>query len=987
MDQPGAARTGQDVGFWHRAAGSMALLYTQTRAVLRIKRVPSLLHSAPHTQGSEWPQYSNRRFSLPVNPSVLAIKAVAFKRIDPAHTKHPTFATPICRSSTLGGPCAAALPESQADLTHTTTPTHTRFSMAAVDSPRSPPALGPAFKQGSLRLDFDLRPTTAVNILETYSPFPTLGPSRDPFNLDTFLLHPSEVPWEFLNNSPFPGEALLVTGNDKPKRSEAPNNRMSMLRRPSPLASNPPLSAMVEEDEDDEDEDESEASTPGPLPPRRPLSAAVGGKAFRALMNGNRKSNNPLLTAESDTPDTIPTTPEEPLFDPPQLQPPDRRSMYSLSGSSSEDSCDGLQTPTSSNSAPTDVTSRLAAALQEDQQRQEDQQLRKNNRTSWRDWLGGRRTSFLGLRGGESGNTLLESPRASVVDLIPEEDVTGPVIPDSELARSAQLLRRLSLIKLGSLRLPSPHPLASVLERQSAHLPNEVAFAIPASRRVYPKSVNVVRRCEPLPAQPGLRIALGLRDVIQRIDAGERPTELLNLQRRTPLREGRARGVRDFVARRPFEERNVVYYPDDWVEEVSMARPGFGVWDLDFSDYMLALADTEERPPLNYTVRSKSQARQPRPSLSAAPVVTVTTAESARQSLKQLPKTTAPALAPAQATTPGPAATKDTPPTRTSVPSSSFRTPRSKPSTWDDSSDDDGDSDSAPPQDLVPVRPQTTRNQTAPAAIKASDRSRQSRLIDATTALEMVTASRDRRHEGNMNHVQRKAVTDQRRVSTMILEEQEKRRTQYAKSVHDMRRPQPSKRVSSMTLSGDAHAAALNKRASNLTLAATAAAHRTSSNQHSPPDSPGMNRPAASLPPSPRLQSGNRRRAVSHYEPTVDRRRSPMNINSMYGGLAPMVPMHTGMPSMAPMHTGIPAMVPMHTGMAPMGPMAPMHTGMMAPMHHHRASMMMPVQPMVPLQHGFAPQYAPQFAHGNSPHMYLQPPPPATGRYRERPVA
>jgi hypothetical protein len=122
---------------------------------------------------------------------------------------------------------------------------------------------------------------------------------------------------------------------------------------------------------------------------------------------------------------------------------------------------------------------------------------------------------------------------------------------------------------------------------------------------------------------------------------------------------------------------------------------------------------------------------------------------------------------------------------------------------------------------------------------------------------------------------------------------------------------------------------------------------------------------------------------VSHYEPAIERRQSVMNMN-MYGGMAPMAPMHTGIAPMMPMHTGIPPMAPMHTGMAPM---APMHTGMMAPMLHHRASMMFPVQPMAPLQHAYAPQYAPQFAHGNAPHMFLQPPPPNTGRRRERPVA
>lgn len=832
-----------------------------------------------------------------------------------------------------------------------------------------------------MQLDFDLRPTTTVNILETYSPFPSFGQTRDPFGLDTFLLHPADVPWEYLRSSPSPGDALLVQG-DKPKKADG-LNRMSMLRRPSPLASNPPLSAGIEEaaEEDERDDDAEHTSgnsTPESSPPRRPSSTLVGGKALRALISGNRK--NPLLTPESDSPDTMPSTPEEETMpsDAALHPPPDRRSMYSLSGSSSEDSCDGLLTP-HAESSPTDVTARLTAALQEDQQRQEDQQQRKSNRTSWRDWLGGRRTSFLGIRGGDSGTTLLESPRASVVDLIPEEDVTVPAIADSDLARSAVQLRRLSLIKLGSLRMPSPHPLAPVLARQSANLPNEVAFAIPTSRRVYPKSVNSVRKSEPLPAQAGLRIALGLRNIIQRIDAGERPTELLSVARKTNSRQSmrRARGMRDFVDRRPFEERNVVYYPNDWVEEVSMARSGYGVWDLDFSPYILAMAETEEKPPRNYAMRPRPSS-QPSDALPPAPVAKVTKVESARQSLKPVFKSPAPALAPSPAPAPAQAvaqavalAPKPVPQSRASMPPSlsSFRA-RPKPSTWDDSSDEEGHSDSAIVRAQAPVRPPTTRNQTAPAA--SAPAQRQSRLIDPNAALEHVTASRDRRHEQNMNHVQRKAVTDQRRVSTMMLEEKEKnRRGSYAKSLHEMRRPQPSNRLSSMTLSADAQAASLNKRASSQTLSAMATSQSrtsiTTTSTKPTHDTLSKSRPAASLPSSPRLQSSDRRRVVSQYEPPVmNSRMSMMNLN-MYGH--PVVPM-PAVPTVA-----APYVTPMMTGMS---------------MMHPRASMMFnsaaPMAPMAPVAHHYAP-YAPQFAHGGAPQMFLQPPPPNTGRRRERPVA
>lgn len=848
--------------------------------------------------------------------------------------------------------------------------------MVEVDSPRAPPQLGPAVKSGSLQLDFDIRPTTTVNILETYSPFPSFGNTRDPFGLDNFLLHPADVPWEYLRSSPITGDALLVPG-DKPQKKES-SNRLSMLRRPSPLASNPPLSADI--DEADEEEHTSGDSTPDKP---RPLSTSVSGKGLRALIRKNSK--NPLLTPESDSPDTMPSTPEdEGVSNDAPLNPPDRRSMYSLSGSSSEDSYDGPHTPTGG-SSPTDVTARLTAALQADQQRQEE---RKSNRTSWRDWLGGRRTSFLGLRGGESGTTLLESPRASVIDLIPEageDDVTvPPQIAESDLARSAVQLRRLSLIKLGSLRMPSPHPLAQVLARQSAQLPNEVAFAIPTGRRVYPKSVNSVQNLELSYGQcGGLRVALGLRGVIQRIDAGERPPELLSVQKRkSASRQNtrRARGVRDFVARRPFEERTVVYYPDDWCEEVSMARPGYGVWDLDFSDYIVALAETEDKPPRNYAVRPRPVSQAPQ--LTAAPVAKVAKVEPTRQPLKAAAKAPAVVSKPppkspaARSSMPSPAA-------RASLPPTSFRS-RTKPTTWDDSSDEEeeGHSESEAAKVSAPIRPPTTRNQSAPAVVPAASAApapapapaRQSRMIDPNAALQLVTASRDRRHEANLNHVQRKAVTDQRRVSTMIMEEKDKNRRSsngYAKSVHDMRRPAASKRVSSMTLSADAHAASLNKRASSQTLAATATGQSrspaaTSKEQRTPPDTPTRNRPAASLPSSPRLQSSDRRRVVSQYEPPALNHRASMMSLNMYGH--PVVPM-PAVPTIASPYM-----------MAPMAaPMMPQRTSMMFPMGPAMPS------PMAP--HAYAPQYAPQFAHGGAPQMYLQPPPPNTGRRRERPVA
>ena len=56
----------------------------------------------------------------------------------------------------------------------------------------------------------------------------------------------------------------------------------------------------------------------------------------------------------------------------------------------------------------------------------------------------------------------------------------------------------------------------------------------------------------------------------------------------------RPRGLIDFVDRPPFEERMMVYYADDRYSPISMARPEHGVWDLDFSKYILALSEVDE---------------------------------------------------------------------------------------------------------------------------------------------------------------------------------------------------------------------------------------------------------------------------------------------------------------------------------------------------------------------------------------------------------
>jgi hypothetical protein len=62
-----------------------------------------------------------------------------------------------------------------------------------------------------------------------------------------------------------------------------------------------------------------------------------------------------------------------------------------------------------------------------------------------------------------------------------------------------------------------------------------------------------------------------------------------------PVLLARRRGVLDFIERPPFESRNMVWYAEGLFSEVSMARKGFGIWELDFSGYILGLGMLDER--------------------------------------------------------------------------------------------------------------------------------------------------------------------------------------------------------------------------------------------------------------------------------------------------------------------------------------------------------------------------------------------------------
>ena len=219
------------------------------------------------------------------------------------------------------------------------------------------------------------------------------------------------------------------------------------------------------------------------------------------------------------------------------------------------------------------------------------------------------------------------SPPASYgIGAAPVSRIT-PTPEQRTLAATSDFMRRTTFRKLSQLRRPSPHPLAAHLRRQYSHLPNEVIASLEASQTVYPRSVNWYVPSGTIgtegpgsgsgtgpglaPAQGGLWTTLAVKIVLDKLDDGHLPdgaftrkavltgaeaaaaaaaTNLASSATGTAGERSR-RSMADFVTRLPFEERHVVFYPDGAWSPVSMARRGFAVWDLDYSGYVLAMAD------------------------------------------------------------------------------------------------------------------------------------------------------------------------------------------------------------------------------------------------------------------------------------------------------------------------------------------------------------------------------------------------------------
>ncbi|RSH82519.1 uncharacterized protein EHS24_007499 [Apiotrichum porosum] len=812
--------------------------------------------------------------------------------------------------------------------------------------------------------------------------------ARDPFGLNSFLMSPFDSAWEFSHSIP----------EEAPKKTERPAKSMSrrssssnLLRRPSPLAQPPVLAdadADAEAKADDsteviDDEDSAVASDVAEdNSPRRPNS--MGSKGLRALIA--RKSTlvteasaAPVVTvsaADDLEPNSGPAICESPISSAPQSPIIDNVSRMAgsrsdsmcsamSSGSSTDGSCDdGIQTPGDlPPPGPVDVSAasvRLVAALNED---------RSRPKSTWRDWLNGRRSSFLGIRS-ESGTTLLESPRESVLDLGPEiPEAENSPTDNSDAAHAAAQLRRLSLQKLGALRMPSPHPLQLLLTRQHVNLPDEVAFSIPATKRVFPMSVNTVQRgsTEFAAAHGSLRVALAVRNVVVHIDRGERPTDAWVPKKASSSSNIlRPRGVRDFVARQPFEERMVTFFPDERVTHVSMARRGFAIYELEFSDYIMALSESEDAP-ITWSLSKKSNRSTSSSSLlpppRAAPtkvtkVDVLADQKRARRASRELVDKRR-SMAPPQLPDIKRQSVMSIAPIAAAAPAkSSFRATKPKAAaTWDDSSDEEDDAEASKPSATRPGRPPAARTQSAPVA-----RARQSVMMDSDAALDHIARARERRAQFEAGECERKA--ESKRMSVM-----------------------PSARGFASGKPPAAKDAPLSSRASSRSLAAAKAERPQPTRKASSSTLAGMageqtprkQRTPTSLPSSPRsgLQP-DRRRVVSQYEmaaASMQPRASMMGMAGMYGAGVPQVPLIPAMPVMpayspAVMHRGSMAFPPAMPTMTPMMGM----NGMNGMQYHPQ----------------FAGMHSPQFAGMHSPQlpqMYLPPPIPGTGRRRERPVS
>lgn len=468
-----------------------------------------------------------------------------------------------------------------------------------------------------------------VPLLDTssYSPFPTFPGSlktSDPYGLNTFLLHPGDALWNYVDPIPDP-HASASSGeeddSDAPAKSrpQIVRRQKSMgLLRPSPLSQ--PSAAAEEKGEPEKSSGRKRSFSMGGETKLSPTeqkevvdsfrTAALATptreksrlkKAFALGKKSGRKSETipPVPTPPIPAVPTLPFTEDDPTAVPVTPLSTSSSSTSTTSSASSTSSSDDVKTPAEGQNNEIMIEGKvLAKALEA--------KSKKKGRGMW-GWFGGKISKSDGSQASPKSSAK-GTPSSSTVDL-PTVPQSSPPQPKFQAAINhfpnrypvehtylTNQLRASSLRKIAQLKAPSPHPFALALARQHRKLPDEVALSIQSGRRVFPKSVNSFTGLGDLsPAQGGLRVGLAVRDVMTKLDRGEQPQGTI-MPRRNSRKNlvPRPKGVLNFINRPPFEQRNFVYFPNGMYSPISMARPGYGVWELRFSAYIQGLGELHE---------------------------------------------------------------------------------------------------------------------------------------------------------------------------------------------------------------------------------------------------------------------------------------------------------------------------------------------------------------------------------------------------------
>lgn len=566
-----------------------------------------------------------------------------------------------------------------------------------------------------------LTPTLATQIGGSPYDFMVGSSTFDPHGLSTFLLHPDDGLWDYINpmGRRVDGtreEKQVESHEDLSRRKEEDvippilplsgrrNKSTTNLLKKSPLGSNPPISVgsdmdkMKKKEKEEEDEEEMRkgvgrrgfgglfgrgrgkkgedkdafsnsvsTSTSTSTVAIQPLSGLISSgrektdattttintTAARILQNGTLllpcTTRTPLDTVEESTPRSPPTN----LITPSALTSSFSRSMSAHSISSSQSSLasdvttlsEGMRTPAEGTHVETVITmdelrSSLANVVVEkgDERENVDEDslvlevptisikkgstMRKSiSASGWKGWLA------MGPKKNGKDKIVPLKPTSLNVDrpLSPglSADPTAGVLPSSisptlqvvhadelhlpsatlsSLPPPIKALRERTLAKLSALRAASPNPITS-----GHSLPRHLFLLdgrTEASSMRFPRSVNPIRLPGDglSPAEAGLRIDIGIRALLNKIDTGviqdvdEVRPSAVTIQRGRPLHRRSTftcePGIMLFIQRPGFEDR--VYEISGLGDYMQVETAGHrALEELEFSIGLEALAIAE----------------------------------------------------------------------------------------------------------------------------------------------------------------------------------------------------------------------------------------------------------------------------------------------------------------------------------------------------------------------------------------------------------